>query len=264
MAAKSANPFKTHWYNRRLSFWFNKHAKRDAGNNPVPPVVHLNPAAGVKVSTLPPVRIFLGTEPAQHRAERVFIYALEKVRNPARAYEVHLMSDVAGIDRSTWKTGFTNYRYCIPAWAGSKGRAIYNDVDQIYLADPAEMFDMNLDGKGIAAISEKENSVMLIDCEKMASHWTIDRVRQGQGHTEFKKLVSDHNLFKTLDGRWNARDGEFPVSETKCIHYTTLHTQPWEPFPDQLRYAESPVAYVWRDLEKAADAEGYSIPAASN
>jgi hypothetical protein len=259
-AAKPHKPYKTHWYNRRLSYWFNKYAKRSEGTNVAPPVIRL---AAPKPSKKPPVRIFLGTEPAQHRAERVFVYALEKVRNPSRAYEIHLMSDVAGIDRSTWKTGFTNYRYCIPTWAGGKGRAIYNDVDQIYLADPAEMFDMELNGKGIAAISEQENSVMLIDCEKMVPFWNIDAVRGGGGHAQFKKLVSDNGLFHPLPGVWNARDGEFPVAESKCIHYTTLHTQPWEPFPDQLRYEESPVAHVWRELEAAADEEDYTQPKAS-
>ena len=39
---------------------------------------------------LPPVRIFLGTEKAQHRAERVFVYSVEKFRNKQRRYEILL------------------------------------------------------------------------------------------------------------------------------------------------------------------------------
>ena len=84
-------------------------------------------------STLPPVRIFLGTEEAQYRAERIFFWSIEKFRDPARTYEIHLMNNVAGFDRKGWRTGFTKYRFAIPDFAGRQGKAIYNDVDQIYL-----------------------------------------------------------------------------------------------------------------------------------
>ena len=46
-------------------------------------------------------------------------------RDPARRYEIYLMKDLTGFDRSRWKTGFTNYRYAIPEMAGRSGRAIY-------------------------------------------------------------------------------------------------------------------------------------------
>jgi hypothetical protein len=206
------------------------------------------------------VRIFLGTEPAQHRAERVFLFSLEKVRDPARAYEMHLMKDIKGIDRKGWKTGFTNYRYAIPEWAGGKGRAIYNDVDQIYLADPSKMFDMDMKGAGVAAISGAETSVMLIDCEKMLPIWNLKAVREGKGHAHFKAAMSGKKLWTPLNEAWNSRDGAVPVEKTKCLHYTTLHTQPWRPFPDQLSYNPSPLAYVWHNLEKEADAEQYALP----
>ena len=93
-------------------------------------------------SPLPPVRIFLGTEEGQYRAERVFVWSVLQVRDPGRVYEIHLMKNVAGFDRRGWRTGFTCYRFAIPDFAGRTGKAIYNDVDQIYLADPALLFDL--------------------------------------------------------------------------------------------------------------------------
>jgi hypothetical protein len=252
---KPRNAYKTHWYNKNPMGWFTKSAVRKPGVNDVPPVIKLS-ASGV--SDLPPVRIFLGTEPGQERAQRVFIYSVAKHRNPKRNYEIHLMSDIKGIDRSEWKTGFTNYRYAIPTWAGGRGRAIYNDVDQVYVADPAELFDFEMRGKATASISIAENSVMLIDCEKMIGHWNLEAVSQGKGHKHFKDLVTKHELWQGLPGPWNARDGEYPVNESKCIHYTTLHTQPWKPFKNELRYAESPVAAVWYTLETEADQVKFS------
>ena len=99
---------------------------------------------GLARSAKPPVRIFVGTEPAQYRAERVFLWSVEQARDPSRVYEIYLMADLVGFDRRRWLTGFTNYRFAIPHFADGHGRAIYNDVDQIYLCDPAELFDMDM------------------------------------------------------------------------------------------------------------------------
>jgi hypothetical protein len=247
---KPRNAYKTHWYNKTPKGWFAKPQARKPGVNDVPPVIKFEASS---TSRLPTVRIFLGTEPGQERAQRVFVYSVAKHRNPKRNYEIHLMSNIKDIDRTDWKTGFTNYRYAIPTWAGGKGRAIYNDVDQIYVTDPGELFDFDMQGRGTASISIAENSVMLIDCEKMLEHWNLDAVRAGKGHKHFKDVVTQHQLWQELPGQWNARDGEYPVSESKCIHYTTLHTQPWKPFQDELRYAESPVSDVWFALETEAD-----------
>lgn len=253
------NQFKTRWYNKTLSSWLSQPAERLPGINPKPPLVRLEPLAEVKPSKLPPVRIFLGTEPAQERAQRVFVYSVAKHRNPARCYEIHLMSNIAGIERNGWKTGFTNYRYAIPSWAGGKGKAIYNDVDQIYLTDPAELFDSDLKSHGFAAISPQETSVMLIDCEKMVNYWKLEDVVAGKQQSFFKSKTTEFDLWTQMPGQWNSRDGEFPEAESKCIHFTTLHTQPWKPFEDILRYGESPVAGAWRRLEQEADSSRFLV-----
>ena len=129
---------------------------------------------GVQPGIKPPVRMFLGSEPAQYRAERVFIWSVEQHRDPSRAYEIYLMKELVGFDRRGWLTGFTNYRFAIPHFAGAVGRAIYNDVDQLYLADPGMLFDADLGNHGFLALSDRDTSVMLIDCARMAdSHCGI-------------------------------------------------------------------------------------------
>ena len=113
---------------------------------------------GVPPSPKPPVRIFLGTEPAQYRAERVFFWSIEQVRDPGRIYEIHLMKELVGFDRRGWLTGFTNYRFAIPHFAAGSGKAIYNDVDQVYLGDPGELFDVDLGEHGFLALSDRRYS----------------------------------------------------------------------------------------------------------
>ncbi len=205
-------------------------------------------------SSKPPVRIYLGTEPAQHRAERVFLWSILQVRDPTRGYESYLMSDLARFDRSDWKTGFSRYRFAIPAFAGQQGRAIYNDVDQIYLADPAELFDVEMGDRAQLSVTRRETSVMLLDCAQLGPLWTYeDALLQKKKY--FRALAED--LWGELDPAWNARDWEYVPGKSKLLHYSTLHTQPWRPFPKELRYRDHPDAEVWFALERSADAAGF-------
>ncbi len=223
----------------------------------VPECIRLPVRDGVQPDPKPPVRIYLGTEASQFRPERVLVWSIEQVRDPSRVYEIYMMKELAGFDRSRWTTGFTNYRFAIPYFAGS-GRAIYNDEDQIYLTDPAELFDLEMGDKGFLAISETESSVMLIDCDRMSRLWSIDAVRTGRKKVLLSRAV-EAGLFGDLDPHWNARDGEYVAGRSHLLHYTTLHTQPWCPFPERFVYRDNPLGHLWHDLERDADKAQFSL-----
>lgn len=215
--------------------------------------------ARARAPQAPAVRIFLGTEPAQYRAERMFVYALEQVRNPDRRYEIYRMTGLPGFVQAGWRTGFTNYRFAIPDLAGRHGRALYNDVDQLYTADPAALFDQPMGEHGYLALSPRETAVMLIDCERMHCCWNMEAAIT----TSKKKL---HGLaaeipgcWGTLDAIWHARDMEYKHGESRLLHYTTLHLQPWRPLPSQYSYQIHPYAEYFLSLEQAADAAGYEL-----
>ncbi|MEQ8355232.1 MAG: hypothetical protein RH942_06810 [Kiloniellaceae bacterium] len=252
--------FKTKYYHRRIGHLLRIERDRTPGTRSEPELVALDPEPGVTPSEKPPVRIYLGTEPAQHRAERIFIWAILQVRDPARRYEVYLMKDLQGFDRLKWKTGFTAYRYAIPDLAGKTGRAIYNDVDQIYLADPAELFDMDMQGAGQLCITEKETAVMLLDCGKMAKIWHRDDAQRSERHKFFRRRVQAiEGMWRQLPGVWNARDHEYEPGVSKLLHFTTLQMQPWRPFPKVLKYRDNPNGEVWFEMERAADAAGFTL-----
>ena len=72
-----------------------------------------------------------------------------------------------------------------------------------------------------------------------------------------REALAIPGLYGPLAGDWNARDGEYQAGRSKLLHYTTLHTQPWRPFPAQLVYQENAHADLWHDLEREADAAGF-------
>ena len=226
-----------------------------------PECVRLEVRPGASPSEKPPVRIYLGTQPAQFRAERAFLWSIEKVRDPSRVYEIYVMRELAGFDRRRWTTGFTNYRFAIPEFAGRKGRAIWNDVDQIYLADPAGLFDLDMNGHGFLAIApdgKVDTAVMLLDCARMSEVWTLEEARHGRKKSLINKAMAVPGLHGLLDVEWHARDEkDFDRARTKLLHYTTLHTQPWWPAPERFIYHEHPLADLWHELERSADAAGY-------
>lgn len=214
---------------------------------------------GVTPNGQPPVRIFLGTEPAQFRAERVFVWSVLKARDPARVYEVHLMRNLAGYRRWFWTTGFTNYRFAVPHYAGATGRAIYNDTDQLYLRDPGELFDLDMGSHGYLTLSERDTSVMLLDCERMAEVWKLEDARWHRKHWMIDHAARHRGLAGPLPGEWNARDYECEPETSGCVHFTTLHLQPWRPYPERFVYRDNPHGALWHDLEQEADRAGFQV-----
>jgi mitochondrial fission protein ELM1 len=223
-----------------------------------PECLVLAPRPGAAPSDRPPVRIFLGSEPAQRRAERVFAWSVERVRDPGRRYEIHLMKQLAGFSARGWTTGFTQYRFAIPHFARS-GRAIYNDTDQIYRCDPALLFDAELGEHGYRSVHPGDTSVMVLDCDRMRAHWTLARAQRESKRRLHERARSTPGLWGALDPAWNARDDEAVDGDARVVHFTTLHTQPWRPFPERYAYQPNPVGELWYALEAEADAHGFLL-----
>src|SRR3990172_8724295 len=199
-------------------------ARRAACVREKPDCIVLATREGLTPSLAPPVRIFLGTEPGQYRAERVFVWSIEQSRDPSRVYEVYLMKDLAGFDRRGWTTGFTNYRFAVPHLAGATGRAIFNDVDEAYTGDPGELFDLDMGGHGYLATSDSETSVMLIDCERMAPIWTLEFAQKKTKKQVLATTLEVRGIRGDLPPEWTARDEEFDEGRSKLHHSTTLQT----------------------------------------
>ncbi len=236
-----------------------RHRSRPNGIRAIPEKIVLEVRGGIASSIKPPVRIFVGSESAQYRAERILVWSIEQVRDPSRVYEIYLMKELKGFNRRKWLTGFTNYRFAIPTFAGQVGRAIYNDVDQVYLTDPGELFDHDFQGHGFLTIAQNDTSVMVMDCKKMATIWSLEAAKFEKKNALVQRALEVPNLWGTLEPEWNARDEEYRAGQSKVLHYTALHTQPWQPFPEEFVYQKSPEGDVWFNLEHTANQRGFLL-----
>lgn len=236
-----------------------RHRSRPQGIRATPEKIVLEVRDGFAHSHKPPVRIFIGSESAQGRAERILVWSIEQTRDPGRVYEIFLMKELSGFDRRRWLTGFTNYRFAIPEFSGNFGKAIYNDVDQVYLTDPGELFDHDLQEHGFLTIARNDTSVMVMDCQKMAPIWSLEAAKFQKKNDLLQCALDVPGLWGQLEPEWNARDEEYRAGQSKVLHYTALHTQPWQPFPQEFVYQRSPEGDVWFNLEQSANQSGFLL-----
>jgi mitochondrial fission protein ELM1 len=110
-----------------------------------------------------------------------------------------------------------------------------------------------------ASITQRDTSVMLIDCGRMASVWTLEQAQHLRRLRIEARARAKGDFWGALEREWNARDDEYAAGRSKVLHYTTIHTQPWQPFPELYVYQPNPVGHVWLDMEQAADREGYQL-----
>ncbi len=182
-----------------------------------------------------PIRIFIGTEPAQWLATEVLKRSI-LTRTKAKVE----FEDLIGIDlglRLKMYTGFSFYRFAIPEKCGYKGRGIYLDADMVVLGDIADLNSMEMnDYPALARIRDPQTaftSVMLMDCDKL-KHWKIKEwvALINAGLTSYPGCMSggpsgmNHGDFGPLPEVWNHFDHYDDT--TQLIHYTNVPTQPWK------------------------------------
>lgn len=231
--------------------------------------------------TLPaPIRVFIGTDPRMSKAN----VALEhSIRANTRA-EVEFNWMMSGsselwqgwdIGREAgrpychqgWATDFTCFRFAIPEACGFLGRAIYLDADMICLGDIAEL--MQITASQPVLTTPRGYDVILFDCQqfKLLPSWPrISRMKSsGWGLREYHSLLVAHRaIAPVIPPVWNCCDGwEFRPDQTRLVHFTEMHTQPWRPYEDVLAYRPHPrpdMVALWNHYYNAACSARGTLP----
>ncbi len=198
----------------------------------------------------PTVRIFVGTQMGHVRAERVLSWSIRQQRSSDRNYAIHWIRPFGGsgeLERAA---------FWVPQLCSGRGRALYCTVDQVYLSDPAELFDLPLDGHALLGPASGDSSALLIDCAKLAPVWSVQRVLTASHHNLEQQA---RDLGGSLPAAWDAVADHYSVGRSRRVRYAALHTQPWRPFPDRCVYQRHPNEDIWKKLESEANSAGFEV-----
>lgn len=222
------------------------------------------------------MKFFIGTEPRMWLGNAVLKYSIAKHAqsefeivemdyslgdenwegwNIGRELGVPATRTIGANGEAVWFTDFTNFRWAIPEVCGFEGRAIYNDIDQIYLKAPEELWELDMGGKPVLSLTANETSVMLFDCAKFKDlDWwpSIEEMKaSGWNIKHYIRLLMEHDFYGNLPTRWNCLDGRnYGDGYTGLVHYTDMSGQLWRPYPERLRYhRHTPeMEKIWMDL----------------
>lgn len=193
------------------------------------------------------IRIFVGC-PANGEdaeAQALFEYTLRKhhvdndieitwmmlSRDPASPWYSEPKKN-AGWNTEMWATPFSVFRWAVPHVCNYEGRAIYADVDKIFMADVGELARQPIpDGKALLWKDEKHSCLMLFDCAKMKGKMPdFESMRRKRGGYSVYRDTYARPIAAKFVGNWNTLDGEnYPTltdPEIKVIHFTKVETQP--------------------------------------
>ncbi len=165
----------------------------------------------------------------------MFVYALEQVRNPDRRYEVYRMTGLPGIPTRRAGAPALPITASLSSSGGRHSRALYNDVDQLYRR-PGASCSTNRWARNRLSGARAQALVMLIDCERMHCCWNM----QAATTTTSKKAACAR--LRRYRAGW--RTGchlacsatRNKHGESRLLHFTTLHLQPWRPLPGSHGY----------------------------
>jgi len=192
------------------------------------------------------IRMFIGTSSngEDNPTEAVYEYSLRK--NCSREIDIVWMRQTNdpssywyGWNTVNWPTPFSGYRWGIAEYCNFEGRALYTDCDMINFKDISELWDIDMEGKPLAArkgsrFGGHEFCVTLIDCAAFKKLDPIPAARQRTLDAYHQRCIrsfsGNDNLVKEIDARWNCLDGEnLQIEYIWHLHWTSMPTQPWRP-----------------------------------
>lgn len=187
-----------------------------------------------------PIRLFVGASPNNEdlEAQSVLEYSARKhVSLPIDITWMMLSHDKRspfhGWDAGAWTTPFSGLRWAIAAICGFEGRAIYTDLDFLFLADLAELWQQDIPGVFLLKDpgGKLKTCCMLIDCAAAKGHFpTLEQLRgmKDANGTVLNYFRAHKELVHAFSGEWNCVDGgglALDDPRIKAIHYSRIETQ---------------------------------------
>lgn len=150
-----------------------------------------------------------------------------------------------------WGTDFSCFRMAIPELAGFTGRHVYMDADMLVRADVAELFELP-SSKPFLCLSDSRTDVSVIDAGAIGQlpFWPRLAELKAKGWKMYfwVQFLLRHDLIDaSLPDCWNSCDpwkfmsgpSDPGLAGTKLLHFTTVPTQPYRPYPT-VKYHKHP------------------------
>jgi hypothetical protein len=197
-----------------------------------------------------PIRIFIGVSGNDEDLEFASVLAYSLETHASRPLDIHWMrlsrdpksfwfsnpQVRQGWRTDHWATPFSALRWGIPAFCKFEGKAIYCDIDMIFMADIAELWDQEVpQGYGMLARPEAP-CVTLYDCATMKRILpSVEAIKYKPGfYREIRNSIKPITK-PPRNGNWNCLDmrrvagGEYASvfdPDIKVLHFTEIPTQP--------------------------------------
>ncbi|MYH30058.1 MAG: hypothetical protein F4018_09690 [Acidobacteria bacterium] len=193
-----------------------------------------------------PIRIFIGTDETQGVPTAVLKHSI--LSRTAADVEIRELRDLRTGLEDRFYTGFSFYRWGIPAFCDYTGRALYLDADIVVLCDIRELWEMPLGEHShlcrprpafrfrrwrLERLGGAYASVMLIDCERARWDFRAWCERAARDPRFYKQVMwclpgSETSRQRgDLPRAFNDLDDHAP-HRTRILHYTDLPNQPWK------------------------------------
>jgi len=228
-------------------------AKTPVASRRRPERILLGAKPGDRLGNKPPVRIFLASGREQFRAERLFIWSVEKQRSPGRIYEIHLLKGLRDFSCDSRLSDSGKCQFAVSHHCKTQARAIYNEVGQVWLTDPAELFDREMDDAGFLSRDEDGTSAMLIDCNRMAGVWNPKEWAQ-RTRKRIETPWRAAGLRGEPESRYNADKLDYRRDRTACRRYATPEPRTGQLFTASIVEGGNAADTLCSDLEREADA----------
>jgi len=223
------------------------------------------------------IKLFIGSSSngEDKTIEAAYLNSLEK--NCSEDLDIVFMRQThnpssfwSGWATETWPTPFSGFRWGIAEYCGFKGRAIYTDCDMINYRDMKELWEVDMQGKPLAArkgtrFGGHEFCVTVIDCEAFEKYSIpVSRCKKiSETHQRMiRKFSGNDELVQELDPRWNVLDGEtYDFEDIWQLHFTNMATQPWKPgwfTGETLSHPRQDVIAAYNTALDEAIANGYN------
>ncbi len=192
-----------------------------------------------------PIRLFIGCDGSNCDLESQMVAEYSARKFCSEDLSITWMHQQAKGPYSGWqcssgRTPFSHYRWSPPAMCGYEGRAIYTDVDFIFLASLSELWSQPVPGVFLSKASKKglgKTCCMLFDCAHAKGHVpTLEHLKampDPQG-TLMKYFREHPELSSAFAGDWNAIDlkGYEDINDPriKACHYSRIEIQPSFPY----------------------------------